>query len=133
MKRSFLVIFVVACMLVFNSLAWASHNINVTNSCDKNVTIYGLGNTNVIGVGNMVVDTIETIDCRVSVNAGATGTCYMPMCINNISGIYTSGGTSHDLNKIHCTHSSASQPCCNKDIHVEVTNGPSDTCKLRLR
>jgi len=123
MKRLLLVVAVVVFMFTFVSLAGA-WQVNVTNSCNKNVTVIVWGS-------HLFWD---SEDCSVSVNSGATGTCQMPggICPKDITGYYTSGGSTYDLNKIHCTNADATIPCCWK-VNVEVTQYSTDSCHLELR
>ena len=67
MKRLLLVTVIVVFVLTFVSFAGA-WQVNVTNSCNKNVTI------NVWGAHFFW----SSEDCNVSVNSGVTGVCQMP-------------------------------------------------------
>ena len=123
MKRLFLVIAIAVSMFTFVSLAGA-WQVNVTNSCNKNVTI------NVWGAHFFW----SSEDCSVSVNPGATGVCQMPggICPKDIKGQYTSGGSTYDLNQVHCMNADATLPCC-WNVNVEVVQMTPDSCQLKIR
>ncbi len=122
MKRLLLVTVIVVFVLTFISIAGA-WQVNVTNSCNKNVTITVWG--------NHLFWSSE--DCIVSVNSGATGVCKMPggICPTNIEGNYFSLGSLFYLNQIHCMND-ASLPCC-WNVNVEVVQESADSCRLERR
>ena len=122
MKRLLLVIVIVVFVLTFFSLAGA-WQVNITNSCNKNVTIFVLGSHLFW----------KSPDCSVSVNSGATGICQMPggICPADIYGSYFSLTSAFDLNKIHCMIDE-SVPCC-WNVNVEVVQMGLDSCRLEHR
>ena len=122
MKRLLLVIAMVVFVLSFVSFAGA-WQVNITNSCNKNVTIFVLGSHLFW----------KSQDCSVSVNSGATGICQMPggICPAEIEGKYFSLTSEFNLNKIHC-YSDESIPCC-WNVNVEVVQWGLDSCRLERR
>ena len=121
MKRLLLISVIAVSMFTFVSLAGA-WQVNVTNSCNKNVTI------NVWGAHFFW----SSEDCNVSVNSGVTGVCQMPggICPTDIDGAFFSGTSVYDLNKIPCMDESF--PCC-WNVNVEVVQKSADSCQLELR
>ena len=122
MKRLLLVTVIVVFVLTFISIAGA-WQVNVTNSCNKNVTIAVWG------------DHLfwKSMDCSISVNSGATGVCQMPggICPTDINGSYFSVTSVYDLNQVHCMNDE-SLPCC-WNVNVEVVQKSADSCQLELR
>ena len=121
MKRLLLVTVIVVFVLTFVSFAGA-WQVNITNSCNKNVTIFVLG----------FHLFWKSQDCSVSVNSGATGICQMPggICPTDIDGAFFSGTSVYDLNKIPCMDESL--PCC-WNVNVEVVQMTPDSCQLKIR
>ena len=120
MKRILLVITAVTLLLTFASLseAW---QVNIKNSCNKDVTIDATG---------------EHLfwrqkDCNVTVAKGTTGNCQLPgaICPVEILGVYFSGGSWYDLNSRMCGGGIA---CC-WNVNVEVIQLDKDSCRLELR
>ena len=121
MKRLLLVTVIVVFVLTFVSFAGA-WQVNVTNSCNKKVTIVVYGNRLFW----------KSRDCVVDVNSGATGVCQMPggICPTDIDGAFFSGTSVYDLNKIPCMDESL--PCC-WNVNVEVVQMTPDSCQLKIR
>jgi hypothetical protein len=122
MKRLFLVIAIAVSMFTVVSSAGA-WQVNVTNSCNKNVTIFVYGSHLFW----------KSLDCSVSVNSGATGVCQMPggICPTDINGSYFSVTSVYDLNQVHCMNDE-SLPCC-WNVNVEVVQMGPDSCQLKIR
>lgn len=122
MKRFLLIIVIVVFVFAFVSFAGA-WQVNVTNSCNKQVTIFVDGSHLFW----------KSMDCSVSVNSGATGVCQMPggICPIDIYGSYFSLTSTYDLNQIHCM-SDESLPCC-WNVNVEVVQAGMDSCRLERR
>jgi len=120
MKRILLVITTVTLLLTLASSgeAW---QVNIKNSCNKDVTILVSG---------------EHLfwrqwDCKMNVGKGTTGTCQMPgaICPVEIAGMYSSGGSTYDLNSTMC---GGGGPCC-WNVNVEVIQLDKDSCRLEMR
>ena len=122
MKRILLVITTVTLLLTLASSgeAW---QINIKNSCNKDVSIQGVGE-------HMFW---RQVDCTVKVSTGTTGTCNMPgaICPVIIRGDYISGDSSYDLNQVNCAGVEG-VPCC-WNVNVEVVQMSKNSCNLLRR
>ena len=120
MKRILLVITAITLLLTFASLseAW---QVNIKNSCNKDVFI------NVSGEHLLW----QQNDCRLTVAKGTTGNCQLPgaICPIEISGVYSSGNSTYDINPQLCGSGYA---CC-WNVNVEVVQFSKDSCRLELR